>query len=287
MNYGKKSPTTGTPSVYSHTRSNANLSRSVRSLKSLKTPWYQKPIVHEALFLDVQRASLITAIFSLLLSIFTVITSCFDLYCYAMAAPGSTHYGYYVISYQFVYVGSRHVRNTLVMFAAFSILMALVVFVTSIMLINSLRKEYEHKMLPWVYTFAVFTIFRFLAFLFFSIVNDMIFAYNIIMCLLWTIFIIFSVYGWVLVYSLYIELSDLTKLEDLAHLRTFDKSGDKIDGHHGVSKRVDSPLSGGLSPDDAPQYSFDDAGLEEIPLDTAPIYSRPQKPKESIISTIY
>lgn len=43
-----------------------------------------------------------------LLSIFTIITSCFDLYCYAMAAPGSTHYGYYVISYQFVYVGSRH-----------------------------------------------------------------------------------------------------------------------------------------------------------------------------------
>lgn len=80
-------------------------------------------------------------------------------------------------------------------------------------------QEYEKKMLPWIYTFAVFTIFRLLAFLFFSIVNDMIFAYNIIMCLLWTIFIIFSVYGWVLVYSLYIELSDLTRLEDLAHLR--------------------------------------------------------------------
>nr|XP_023015657.1 uncharacterized protein LOC111505130 [Leptinotarsa decemlineata] len=219
MAYGKKSPTTGTPSVYSHTRSTGNLSRSARSLKSLKTPWYQKPIVQDAIFLDVQRASLVTAIFSLLLSIFTIITSCFDLYCYAMAAPGSTHYGYYVISYQFVYVGSRHVRNTLVMFAAFSILLSLVIFVTSIMLINSLRKEYENKMLPWIYTFAAFTIFRFLAFLFFSIVNDMIFAYNIIMCLLWTIFIIFSVYGWVLVYSLYIELSDLTKLEDLAHLR--------------------------------------------------------------------
>ncbi|KAG5875160.1 hypothetical protein JTB14_014288 [Gonioctena quinquepunctata] len=114
---------------------------------------------------------------------------------------------------------SRHVRNTLVMFSAFSILLSLVVFVTSIMLINSLRKEYEKKMMPWIYTFAAFTIFRFLAFLFFSIVNDMIFAYNIIMCLLWTIFIIFSIYGWVLVYSLYIELSDLTKLEDLAHLR--------------------------------------------------------------------
>lgn len=43
-----------------------------------------------------------------LLSMFTIITACFDLYCYAMAAPGSTHYGYYVISYEFVYVGSRH-----------------------------------------------------------------------------------------------------------------------------------------------------------------------------------
>ncbi|CAH1112414.1 unnamed protein product [Psylliodes chrysocephalus] len=219
MNYGKKSPT-GTPSVYSHTtsRSNANL-RGSRSLKSLKTPWYQKPLVQDAIFIDVQRASLIAGIFSLVLSLFTIITACFDLYCYAMAAPGSTHYGYYVISFQFVYVGNRHVRNTLVMFAAFSILLSLAVFVTSIMLINALRKEYEKKMLPWLYSFAVFTTFRFLAYLFFSIINDMIFAYNIIMCLLWTIFIVLSVYGWVLVYSLYIELSELTRLEDLAHLR--------------------------------------------------------------------
>lgn len=74
-------------------------------------------------------------------------------------------------------------------------------------------------MLPWIYAFSVFTIFRLLAYLFFCIVNDMIFAYNIIMCLLWTAFLIFSLYGWVLVYSLYIELSDLTRLEDLAHLR--------------------------------------------------------------------
>jgi len=26
----------------------------------------------------------------------------------AMAAPGSTHYGYYIISYEFVYVGNKH-----------------------------------------------------------------------------------------------------------------------------------------------------------------------------------
>ncbi|CAH0549471.1 unnamed protein product [Brassicogethes aeneus] len=220
MSYGTKSPTQGPPSVYSHvtTRSSANL-RSSRSVKSLKTPWYQKPLITEAIFLDVQRASLLTAIFSLCLSIFTAITAVFDIYCYSMAAPGSAHYGYFIISYEFVYVGSKHVRNALIMFAAFSILFSVAVFVTSIKLILALRKEYENKMLPWLYVFGPFTVFRFLAFLFFSIVNDMIFTYNIFMCLLWTFFIIVSVYGWVLVYSLYIELSDLTKLEDLAHLR--------------------------------------------------------------------
>lgn len=28
-----------------------------------------------------------------------------------MAAPGSNHYGYFFISYEFVYVGNRHGRN--------------------------------------------------------------------------------------------------------------------------------------------------------------------------------
>jgi len=74
-------------------------------------------------------------------------------------------------------------------------------------------------MVPWLYCFAVFTLFRLFAFVFGSIVNDMIFGYNIAMCVLWIIYTVASVYGWLLVYSLYLELSDLTKLEDLAHLR--------------------------------------------------------------------
>lgn len=90
---------------------------------------------------------------------------------------------------------------------------------TSFMLIKALRKEYEKKMIPWLYSFAVFIIFRVFAFLFFSIVNDLIFAYNVMICLLWIVFISFSIYGWLVVYSLFIELRDLTKLEDLAHLR--------------------------------------------------------------------
>ncbi|XP_033323992.2 uncharacterized protein LOC117219171 [Megalopta genalis] len=221
MNYGKKSPSMGTPSVYSHvtTRSSANLrsSRSVRSVKT--TPWYQKPILTHAYVLDIQRGALFTGIFSLVLAIFTVCTAIFDLYCLSQAAPGSTHYGYYMISYEFVYVGNQHVRNALVVFALFSMLGGIVVFVTSLILITALRKEYEKKMVPWLYSFAAFSTFRLFAFVFFSTVNDMIFAYNIMMCLLWSIFTCISIYGWLIVYSLYIELSDLTRLEDLAHLR--------------------------------------------------------------------
>nr|XP_022907203.1 uncharacterized protein LOC111418773 [Onthophagus taurus]XP_022907205.1 uncharacterized protein LOC111418775 isoform X2 [Onthophagus taurus]XP_022911176.1 uncharacterized protein LOC111422205 [Onthophagus taurus] len=220
MSYGMKSPSHGTPSVYSHvtTRSSANL-RSSRSIKSLKVPWYHKPIIEKSIFLDVQRSCMVTAVFSLLLSIFTIVTGIFDIYCYAMAAPGSTHYGYYLISYEFVYVGNRHVRNALNMFAVFSVLFGIAVFITSIMLIVALRQEYEKRMVPWLVAFLSFTILRFLAFLFFAFVNDLIFAYNIFMVILWITFFLLSVYGWLLVYSFYIELSDISKLEDLANLR--------------------------------------------------------------------
>lgn len=73
MNYGKKTPSVGTPSVYSHvtSRSTANL-RSSRSIRSLKTPWYQKPILQDAIFLDIQRASLLIGIFSLVGTQFTI-----------------------------------------------------------------------------------------------------------------------------------------------------------------------------------------------------------------------
>ena len=150
--------------------------------------------------------------------------------------------------------------------------------------------------MPWLYAFAIFTIFRLFAYLFFSIVNDLIFAYNILMCLLWTVFLAISIYGWILIYSLYIELSDLTRLEDLAHLRVSNPILLKllvcvnnkfshacvdnwtlqfrwerylprnqtnyfflVDGNHAISECIDSPLPGGLSSDDTPQYGFDDA----------------------------
>lgn len=163
-------------------------------MKSVKIPWYQKPILHNNKYINVQRGAMLAALFSFVnlfqkifinqlskhehtltfrwiilqfLSLFTIATAVFDLYCLSMAAPGSTHYGYYFISYEFVYVGNRHgifrnyevndtilwtsfhsltyfviilVRNILVMFALFSFLAGLVVFVTSVMLTVALRK---------------------------------------------------------------------------------------------------------------------------------------------------
>ncbi|KAL7300987.1 uncharacterized protein LOC106655332 [Trichogramma pretiosum] len=220
LNYGKKSPSMGTPSVYSHvtSRSSANL-RSSRSVKSVRIPWYQRRLLTHAIIMDIQKGAMFTAIYSLVLSLFTISTAIFDIYCYSQTTPGAIHYGYYIISYEFVYIGNMHVRNALIMFAMFSMLIAMAVFVTSIYLISGLRKEHENKMIPWLWVFGIFTIVRVVAFLFFSIVNDMIFSYNIIICLLWIIFTLMNLYGFLIVWSLFLELSDLTKLEDLAHLR--------------------------------------------------------------------
>ncbi|KAH8294820.1 hypothetical protein KR018_003372, partial [Drosophila ironensis] len=224
MNYGRKTPSTyrSNPSVYSHAtgRSSTNLhSKMSRSTRSVKIPWYQRPLLKNNQYIDIQKGAMLIGLFAIFLSMFTIATSIFDLYCYAMAAPGSTHYGYYIISYEFVYVGNKHVRNMLIVFALFSLIMALVNFVTSVLLCVALRKEYERKVMPWLWTFAIFTVWRALALIFFAIVNDLYFAYNVIMVLLWSIFCLVSIYGWAVVYSLFLELVDLTKLEDLAHLR--------------------------------------------------------------------
>lgn len=74
-------------------------------------------------------------------------------------------------------------------------------------------------MVAWLYSFAVFTIFRFVAWVFVSTVNDLTFGYNLTICVLWFLFTIVNVYGWLLIYSLYLELADLSKLEDVARLR--------------------------------------------------------------------
>ncbi|CAL8115860.1 unnamed protein product [Orchesella dallaii] len=214
-----RAPSIGTPSIYSHTTTRSTGLRSSKSVKSLHIPWYKRPMVTNLFGFDIQRLSLFTSIYSIFLSLFTMGISCFDLYCLDEAAPGSTHYGYYIISFDFVYVGNRHVRNSLITIAVFSLMGGVALFVTSVMLLNALRNEYERKMIPWLICMLVFASWRLLAFIFCAVVNDMIFAYNIIMTLFWIVFTVVNFLGWAAVYSLFLELSDLTKLEDLAHLR--------------------------------------------------------------------
>lgn len=77
-------------------------------MRSVAVPWYRKPLLENNKYFDIQRSAMLAAIASLAVALFTIATGIFDVYCLAMAAPGSTHYGYFIISYEFVYVGNRH-----------------------------------------------------------------------------------------------------------------------------------------------------------------------------------
>jgi len=148
MNYGRKTPSSyrSNHSVYSHTTARSDAcSMKSRATKASRIPWYRKPVLKNNEYIDIQKSALLVGLFSIFVAIFTFSTAVFDVYCLAMAAPGSTHYGYYIISYEFVYVGNIHIRNTLILFALFSLLGSLVIFVTSILLIVALRKEHEKK----------------------------------------------------------------------------------------------------------------------------------------------
>lgn len=79
---------------------------------------------------------------------------------------------------------------------------------------------------------------------FLGIVNDMIFAYNIIMLIAWFFFNVINVFSFLCVYSLYLELTDLTNL-DHAHMLKVSKFFD-----HQKSKaetQIFEPKSGPIS----------------------------------------
>lgn len=70
MNYGRKTPSTyrSNHSVYSGQtgRSTSNLhSAKSKSLKSVRIPWYQKPLIHNNEYIDIQKTALITGFFTL------------------------------------------------------------------------------------------------------------------------------------------------------------------------------------------------------------------------------
>lgn len=175
--------------------------------------------MRNAIYTDLQRGAWHIAFYTLFLSIWTIFTSGFDIYCLHEAKPGSSHTGYYIISFDFVYVGNPHIRGLLIMSSVFSLLGGIALFVTNVLLLDGLRKEQETAFKGWLYTMGVFTVWKIVAWGFSCIVNDPIFAYHIIMAIAWLFFNVLNVFSFLCVHSLYLELSDLTKLQDLARLK--------------------------------------------------------------------
>lgn len=66
---------------------------------------------------------------------------------------------------------------------------------------------------------GIFTPWRIIAWIYAAVVNDMIFVYNILMFLAWLVFNVLNVLSFICIYSLYLELNDLTKIQDLARLK--------------------------------------------------------------------
>ncbi|XP_040577501.2 uncharacterized protein pasi2 [Lepeophtheirus salmonis] len=194
-------------------------SRSARASHYEALPWYKKPLLKNALYTNLQRGAWHVGFYSLILSVWTIFTSSFDVYCLEEAKPGTSHTGYYIISFEFVYVGNPHVRNLLITVSIFSLFGGIALCVTSILLLNGLRREYEVSFKPYLYIMGSFTLWKIFAWLFCTVVNDMIFAYHIVMFFAWLTFNVLNIISWMIIYSLYLELSDITKLQDLAKLK--------------------------------------------------------------------
>ena len=194
--------------------------RSIAASQKIRVKWWQRrPIIKTAYFLDLQKGSYAAAIFTLVESILLLSLSLFDLYCLIVARPGSRHFRSFGFSFLFVYSGNRYVRYSLILTSALLSLMAIVLSVTSCILIPALKKEYELKFRPWLYLMTVFVGFRTLSIIFQSLANDLYFTYHQMVLILWLILIPLNVFALLVVYSNYQELSDITKIEDLAKLK--------------------------------------------------------------------
>merc|ERR1712241_1329848 len=114
--------------------------------------------------------------------------------------------------------GNADVRNLLMAIAVFSMLFGVCLFFASCYMLDGLRKEDEKTFVPWLWTMGLFAPFKVVAWGFSGIVNDMIFVYNVLMVLAWFGVNIINCFWWTFIYSLYLELRDLSKLQDLAKL---------------------------------------------------------------------
>jgi len=250
-------------SVYSHastTRSTRTLGTHSRglSLKSQRVQWYQKPLVQNAFYTDLTSGAWHITFYTIFLSIWTGLFAVFDIYVLEEAKPGSSHTGYYIFSFDFVYVGNHHVRNLLLMSALFSLFGAVALFVTSCITLDALRLEKETGFKSWLVTMGIFTPWRIVAWAYGTIVNDMIFGYHILTFLTWLVFNVLNVLAWIVMYSLYLELTGISRLEDMAKLKmdTLSSRAGSIYGSRPTSPHVRGGQGGTLQSNTSSGYGY-------------------------------
>ncbi|XP_054706711.1 uncharacterized protein LOC129216522 [Uloborus diversus] len=152
-------------------------------------------------------------------SIITQVLSIFDLYVLIEATPGSTHYRYFGINFLFVYSGNRHVRNMLLLCSVVSFALAVYMLVVSVILMRALRKELEQRFRPWLTAAIIFTSWNFFSIFFRSVANDLYYGYHQAMLILWTVMLICNIFFILVVLSNFQELTDITRLEDMARMK--------------------------------------------------------------------
>lgn len=249
--------------------------KSVAASQKLRVKWWQRrPIIKTAYFLDLQKGSYAAAIFTLIESLLLLALSIFDLYCLIEARPGSRHFRSFGFSFIFVYSGNRYVRLALMVAAAISALSAIALLVTSIIIIPALKKEHELRFRPWLATMVAFIGLRTLTFLFQTIANDLYFSYHQAMALLWLILIPADVFALLVVYSNYQELSDITKIEDMAKLKMSTLSS--IQGSRSLSHLSHQSLDSlrhygatGVNSNPSPSYMRAAANINHQPYATS------------------
>lgn len=181
--------------------------------------WQRKPILKTALLTDLQKGSYSASIFALVQSLIQIMISLFDLYCLLEARPGSRHFRSFGFSFVFVYAGNQHVRRSLIASAALLLVSASYLLVASFILMSALKKEHEIKFKHWLRAMAIFIVVRTLALFFQSLVNDLYFGYHQAMLILWLLLTSCNVFAFLIVYSNYQELTNITRLEDMAKLK--------------------------------------------------------------------
>ena len=92
-------------------------------------------------------------------------------------------------------------------------------------------QETERQIRPWLLVMFGHTGWRLFALVFGSLVNDLYFAYHGLLCFIWSALILLNVYGWLVVWSFFNELTEVSKLEDIAHLKVTSGPGGRAGIH--------------------------------------------------------